>query len=101
MSETAPDPHHAVLVARLAVLRRILDDETAARARAEAERDDARDLAGLFRDRAELLEADRDRLRGRLRSRLRSRLLTQAPWAALGGLAGGMLLVVALKLVGL
>jgi hypothetical protein len=97
MSETAPDPRHAALVARLAVLRHILADEMAARARAEAEGDEARDLAGLFRDRAELLEADRDRLRGRLRSRL----LTQAPWAALGGLAGGMLLVVALKLVGL
>lgn len=87
------EQHHATLADRLATLRRDLDDEMAARARAEANADDARDLADDLRDRLRHAEAANASLRWVLRSRL-------LPWAVYGvsaglgcGLAGGALLL--------
>jgi phytoene dehydrogenase-like protein len=91
------DQRHAALVARLAALRHDLDDEMAARARAEAEADEA---GALVRELRLRLEAE-ERVTRWLRRTLGSRLLRGAWPFVLAGLAGGFLAVLALRWAGM
>jgi hypothetical protein len=101
MTESAPIPfladrHHAALVARLAALRRELDDEVAARGHAETELGEARELVHGLQRRLAWAETDRDRL---VRA-LGSRLLQGAAAFVVAGLAGGFLGVIAVRWAG-
>jgi hypothetical protein len=97
MTETAPaERRHAALVARLAGLRKELEQEVASSARAEAAVADLRDLAGVLQLRAEWLEDENSRMRRRLGG-----LLLRRAWPfALAGLAGGFGTAVLLRLTG-
>jgi hypothetical protein len=91
-----PQELHAALRDRCTGLRRELAVEMAARARAEAEADEARDL---------LLEVQRrlraeERVTRRLRRALASRLLRGAAPFALAGLAAGFGATILLRLGG-
>jgi DNA transposition AAA+ family ATPase len=101
VTESAPipfpaDAHRAALVARLAALRHDLDAETAARAGAESEADEARELVRDLRRRVAGLEAEN----GALRKLLGLRLMQGAWPFALAGLASGFLAVLAVRWVG-
>lgn len=102
MTQPAPIsfPNHsqrAALVARLTTLSRELRAEMAARARAEAEADETRELARDLQTRLAWAEADRARL---LRA-LGSKLLEGAPPFVLAGLTAGFLSVLLLRWTGL
>jgi hypothetical protein len=90
------DAHRAALVARLIKLSRELDAETVARAGAETEADEARELVRGLQLRLAWTKADRDRL---LRA-LGSRLLQGAAPFVLAGLVGGFVAVVLLRWAG-
>lgn len=88
--------HHAALVARIADLHRELRAETAGRACAEAEADEARELVRELQKR---LHAE-ERVTRWLRRTLASRLLQGAAPFVVAGLAGGFGTIVLLRVAG-